>query len=57
VLVESGSGKLLKRISLGLLPSGLTQVRSTLGHRKPGTYKLLIRACRRARSRCSDPTP
>jgi len=42
VLVESGSGKLLERISLGLLHSGLTRVRFTLGHLKPGTYRLLI---------------
>jgi hypothetical protein len=44
VLVESGSGKLLKRISLGLLHTGLTRVRFTLGHLKPGTYRPLIQA-------------
>lgn len=44
VLVENSSGKLLTRIALGALHSGLTRVRFMLAHLASGSYKLLIQA-------------
>ena len=54
VLVESGSGKLLKPRSGACTGP---RVRSTLGHLKPGTYKLAIRALPPGKKRVLGPNP
>jgi streptogramin lyase len=57
VLVKSTSGRLLKRISLGRLRSGLTRVRFRLRGLGQGTYTLVIEALPAGKKPVLGPNP